>query len=176
MKKFFSNMDSATGVLMYVGFGFLLLTSIMLAYDDYWSSFYGYTMLPTTKITGSFTIYLVAALPQVLQLVGWYLWFNDKSRIGLTLAIGAAVLDWTTDSMFKIDPNVTASWFVAPLEAFFLYTVGSEFLFNFAIGNLVKQFPRFMNNAVDVMETVSDGISILMGNEGTTKNKNGYGD
>ncbi len=173
MKKLFSHLDSAAGVLMYLGFGFLLLTSVMLAYDDYWSSLYGYALLPTNKIDGSITIYLVAALPQVLQLVGWYLWFNDKSRIGLALAIGAATLDWTTDTMFKVDPNVTASWFTAPLEAFFLYTIGSEFLFNFAMGNLVSQFPRFMNNLVDVMETISDGISILMGKSDGRK---GFGD
>ena len=120
------------------------IISIATTIEDYSTSMIGYQELPTRK-ANDFVVPLVAALPQVLQIVMAYVFLTENKRPAWAFGIAAFahVVDVGLDVFYKTG----GSWSLVPLaiaETELVYTFGSEFLLTFSFGLIVLTFPDFL--------------------------------
>jgi hypothetical protein len=138
--------DNAKTLILFVWPLALLLAglSFILMYEDYMTSRAGYEALPTQKVNDGLVIFAVAALPQVAQIVLFFVFGRDTRKnwaIGLAFAFFLA--DLGTDAWYKSGGD----WLLMPLaivESLFIFTLGSEVLFTIAVGFLSEAFPEFL--------------------------------
>lgn len=140
-----------------------LTISIGTTVEDYSTSLQGYSELPTRKIN-TWVIPLVAALPQVLQILMVYAYATDTKRGGWILAIAtiAHVVDVGLDVFYKAG----GEWSLVPIsivETEFVYTFGSEFLLTFSFALILETFPDFIYQVNSVMSKTMDALSDFVG-------------
>lgn len=81
----------------------LLVMTLILMYEDYATSYAGYIALPTSKVNaGGWVVLAVAALPQVTQIVLFYIFGRDTSKgWAAALATSFFAIDMATDAWYK---------------------------------------------------------------------------
>ena len=141
-----------------------LVISIGTTVEDYSTSRMGYMELPTRKIN-TWVIPLVAALPQVLQILMAYAFMTDTKRGGWALGIAgfAHVVDVGLDVFYKSG----GEWALVPLsivETELVYTFGSEFLLAFSFGLILETFPDFLRQVNVVLGNIVEAIREVMPN------------
>ena len=132
---------------------FLLLWFMSLGFtaEDYWTSFWGYEMLPT-QAGFWWTSYLVAGLPTVGQIAAGYIalalgWDAEEDRKYTLISIGIWLLlfaiDAFTDMFFRM--NVPGeSWEIvitAVFQTVGIFTIGSELAFVVGFGMTMQLAP-----------------------------------
>jgi hypothetical protein len=120
-------------------------------YEDYQSSLHGYNLLPTRK-TGQEVVQVVALLPQVGQIIFFYMFGNSiettpngKRRINyiyFTVAFFLLLFDLGTDVYFKASGMSLAVWVIALVESITVFTIGSEMLLTASLGLFFELFPE----------------------------------
>jgi hypothetical protein len=129
----------------------LWLMSMAFAVEDYWTSFWGYALLPTQSGFW-WTAYVVAALPSVGQIAAGYIaialgWDEKADRKYTVFSIAIWLILFTidafTDMFFRMDvPD--PSWRTA-LTAIFqtvgIFTIGSELAFVVGFGMAFQLLP-----------------------------------
>lgn len=133
---------------------FLLLwgMSMMFAFEDYWTSFWGYDALPTERGFW-WTSYAVAALPSVGQIAAGYIamalgWDAEEDRkytlISIAIWLSLFSIDAFTDMAYRMGvPNGT-SWQVigtAVFQTVGIFTIGSELAFVVGFGMTFQLLP-----------------------------------
>jgi hypothetical protein len=147
MTNVFNSMKSNTKGMILFAFPlavFLIGLSLVLMYEDYATSRAGYLALPTLKVNHDWVTFAVAALPQVGQIVLFYI-FGRDTRKGWAVMLATAffLADLGTDAWFKSG----GEWSLMPLailESLFIFTLGSEVLFTVATGFVAEAFGEFM--------------------------------
>jgi hypothetical protein len=116
-------------VLIFAVFLTLFVISLVLMYEDYNTSYLGYSLIPTNKANPNLGIW-VALLPQAIQIALTYLGIEKKNPWYIIAAGLALLLDVSTDVYFKSYGGRTMSlvW-IATIESLTLFTLGSELLF-----------------------------------------------
>lgn len=140
----------------------MAIISVVLMWEDYQTSRAGYMALPTLKVNSGLVTFAVAALPQVAQIVLFYIFGRDTRRgwAGL-LAIGFFLVDLGTDAWFKSG----GQWSLAPLaivESLFIFTLGSEVLFTIAVGFIAETFGEFVGVFGVFLREALDGIQTAL--------------
>jgi hypothetical protein len=149
-----------------VFFVFLVLWIMSLAFavEDYWTSFWGYGLLPTQSGFW-WTAYVVAALPSVGQIAAGYIaialgWDEKSDRKYTLVSIGIWLMLFTidafTDMFFRMDvPD--PGWRTA-LTAVFqtvgIFTIGSELAFVVGFGMAFQLLPDA------IAQTMSIGVRL----------------
>lgn len=132
--------------------------SLVLMMEDYATSRAGYLALPTQKVNSDWVTFAVAALPQVGQIVLFYIFGRDTRRgWAALLATSFFMVDLSTDAWFKSGGD----WSLMPLavvESLFIFTLGSEMLFTIAVGFVTEAFPDFMVALGLFIRTVMDAF------------------
>jgi hypothetical protein len=136
----------------------LVLLSVVLMMEDYATSRAGYEMLPTLKVNSGWVTLAVAALPQVGQIVLFYIFGRDtKKGWAALLASIFFMADLMTDAWFKSG----GSWGLMPLavvESLFIFTLGSEVLFTIAVGFVAETFPEFVVTSSVMLRAIMNAI------------------
>jgi hypothetical protein len=156
----------------------LVLLSVVLMMEDYATSRAGYEMLPTLKVNNGWVTLAVAALPQVGQIVLFYIFGRDTKKGWAALLASIFFLaDLSTDAWFKSG----GAWNLMPLaivESLFIFTLGSEVLFTIAVGFVAETFPEFiitssaMTKAImNALQTGLEALGIGDGNNGGGNNR-----
>jgi len=164
-KNIFKN--AATGIrnspfIIPIGFIFIsmLVVSTGLIVEDYTTSYLGYQAIPTNK-ANIWVIYLVALLPQVLQMGFGYVFLDDsEKRWAITVVFLALFIDVATDVMFKAT-GLNYTIIIAILESLLLYTLGSELMFTVAFGVFVQILPDFGRQLAKFFSSISEMLSHL---------------
>ena len=126
----------------------LLGVSTGLLIQDYFTTVWGYEMLPTAK---GFPIipYLVGLVPPLVQIYSGYLAFafafdqdsntDDKAMWASVIFIIMLIVDVYTDSLFRVslNPSMPNIWLYAIAESFFIFTLGSELSWALSFGFVV---------------------------------------
>jgi len=140
----------------------LLCFACVLMYEDYATSKAGYEMLPTAKVNQDWIPFIVAALPQVGQIVLFFIFGRDtkKSWAGI-LAFAFFAVDISTDVWFKSNQDY---WLfpIAFIESLFIFTLGSEVLFTIALGFITESFAEFMIVFGVFIKSTMDGINGML--------------
>ena len=120
-------------------------------YEDYQSSLHGYGMLPTRK-SGQEVIQVIALLPQVGQIIFFYMFGNSievlpngRRRINyiyFTIAFFLLLFDLGTDMYFKASGLLLAVWVIAFVESITVFTIGSEMLLTASLGLFFELAPE----------------------------------
>jgi len=120
-------------------------------YEDYQSSLHGYALLPTRK-SGQEVIAVIALLPQVGQIIFFYMFGNSieilpngKRRINYIYFIIAFFLlffDLGTDIYFKASGMPAIVWVIAFVESITVFTIGSEMLLTASVGLFLELAPE----------------------------------
>ena len=136
----------------------LVALAVILMFEDYATSKAGYLALPTQKVNSGYVIFAVAALPQVGQIVLYYIFARDTRKGWSALLAGLFFLaDLSTDAWFKSGGD----WSLMPLaiaESIFIFTLGSEVLFTIAVGFVAETFGEFIVSLSVFIKTVLDGL------------------
>jgi uncharacterized membrane protein len=104
----------------------MVVISIQAAIEDYYTSLYGYELLPSQKVNPHLSRY-IAAVPQLTQVFFLFVYFVRRNKFALAIAAVAFVFDFGTDYLYKIQTVQGAAWYaVTALETFFTSTVLSE--------------------------------------------------
>jgi hypothetical protein len=144
----------------------LVAFSIILMFEDYQTSRAGYLALPTQKVNNGWVTFAVAALPQVGQIVLFYIFGrNTKRGWAALLATVFFLADLGTDAWFKSG----GAWSLMPLavaESLFIFTLGSEVLFTIALGFVAETFGEFMMALGTFGRGAIDGLQGAMENLG----------
>lgn len=139
---------------------FLVALALILMFEDYATSKAGYLALPTQKVNSGWVIFAVAALPQVGQIVLYYIFARDTRKGWSALLASVFFLaDLGTDSWYKSGGD----WSLMPLaivESFFVFTLGSEVLFTIAVGFVAETFGEFVIAVSSFLKTVIDGLGM----------------
>jgi len=140
--------------------------SLILMWEDYATSHAGYLALPTQKVNNGWVTFAVAALPQVGQIVLFYIFGRDTRR-GWAALLAALffLVDLGTDAWFKS----AGTWSLMPLsivESLFVFTLGSEVLFTIAVGFVAETFGEFLVGVSGFIRGAIDGIRSAMDNLG----------
>ncbi len=120
-------------------------------YEDYRSSYEGYRMLPTRK-SGVEVIQMIALLPQVGQIIFFYMFGSTAERSEKTgrwkynmvyfIVAGFLLLfDLGTDMYFKAFGLPPYVWGIAFVESITVFTIGSEVLLTGSIGIFIELVP-----------------------------------
>jgi len=140
--------------------------SLILMWEDYATSHAGYLALPTQKVNNGWVTFAVAALPQVGQIVLFYIFGRDTRRgWAALLAVLFFLADLGTDAWFKS----SGMWSLMPLavvESLFVFTLGSEVLFTIAVGFVAETFSEFLIAVSEFLRGGLDGIRSAMENLG----------
>lgn len=140
----------------------LVALSLVLMYEDYATSKAGYEMLPTAKVNEAWVSFVVAALPQIGQIVLFYIFGRDTRRgwAGI-LAFMFFAVDISTDVWFKSNQDL---WLfpIALVESLFVFTLGSEILFTVAAGFVAETFGEFMVSFGAFVKSIIDGITGML--------------
>ncbi len=140
----------------------LSVLSLALMYEDYDTSRLGYIALPTLKVNYTWIPFVVAALPQVSQVVLFYIFGRDTHKgWALLIASGFFLIDIGTDSWYKSGGN----WNLMPLaviESLFIFTLGSEVLFTVAVGFITETFGEFIIAFSLFLKSIVSGIGMAL--------------
>lgn len=134
---------------------FVVMVGIVIGafafYEDYQSSLHGYGLLPTRK-SGQEIIEVIALLPQVGQIIFFYMFGNSiealptgKRRINYIYFIIASFLllfDLGTDVYFKASGMSLVVWIIAFVESITIFTIGSEMLLTASLGIFFELVPE----------------------------------
>ena len=120
-------------------------------YEDYQSSLHGYNLLPTRK-TGIEVVQVIAMLPQVGQIIFFYMFGNSietlpsgKRRINyiyFIIAFFLLLFDLGTDVYFKASGMSLVVWIIALVESITIFTIGSEMLLTASLGLFFELAPE----------------------------------
>jgi len=139
----------------------MFFTSIGISFEDYTTSRLGYIALPTAKANW-WIPYLVAALPQLIQIGMVYVFIDDTNkRWSLLFVAMAHLIDLITDVWFKINISGATHWEFLPLaliESWGIYTLGSEVLFTVSTGMLIAILPDFWREISKFLGFVGNAI------------------
>lgn len=139
----------------------LMALSVVLMVEDYQTSRAGYEMLPTHKVNSGLVIFCVAALPQLAQIVLFFIFGRDtKKGWALILAGIFFAADLGTDAWYKSG----GAWGLLPLatvESLFIFTLGSEVLFSIAAGFVAETFADFVVAFAFFLKSAMDAIGHL---------------
>jgi hypothetical protein len=145
--------------------------SLILMLEDYATSRAGYLALPTQKVNSDWVTFAVAALPQVGQIVLFYIFGRDTRRgWAALLASSFFVTDLATDAWFKSG----GEWSLMPLaavESLFIFTLGSEMLFTIAVGFVAEAFPDFIVSLGFTTMSIKDAFASAMEACGITEGR-----
>lgn len=137
---------SRFAILIVIVTAICFFISLGLAYEDYMSSYYGYSLFPTRK-TNDFIIILAAALPQAGQVLFFYVFARsiDERRgangIYLLIILLLFSFDLGTDVFYKANGQAVWVWLLAVVESILLFTIGSEVLLSISFGILLEIIP-----------------------------------
>jgi hypothetical protein len=144
----------------------LVAFSIILMFEDYATSRAGYLALPTHKVNSDWVTFAVAALPQVGQIVLFYIFGRDTRRgWAVLLATVFFLADLGTDAWFKSG----GAWSLMPLaviESLFIFTLGSEVLFTIAAGFVAETFQEFLLAGSGLLRGIIEAVKEAMANLG----------
>jgi hypothetical protein len=128
-------------------------------YEDYQSSFQGYSMLPTRK-SGVEIIEMIALLPQIGQIIFFYMFGNSvevlpngRRRVNYLyffIAFFLLLFDMGTDMYFKASGMDFVVWVIAFIESITVFTIGSEMLLTASIGILFELAPEAMRQLAQI--------------------------
>jgi hypothetical protein len=139
----------------------LMALSVVLMAEDYATSKAGYEMLPTAKVNTGLVTFTVAALPQLAQIVLFFIFGRDtKKGWAVLLASVFFLADLGTDSWYKAG----GSWSMMPLailESLFIFTLGSEVLFSIAAGFVAETFADFVVAFAFFLKSAMDAVGHL---------------
>ena len=139
----------------------LMILAIVLMIEDYNTSRLGYMALPTQKYNSGLVVFCVAAVPQLAQIVLFYIFGRDtKKGWAVLLAFAFFLVDLSTDSWYKSGGD----WNLIPLaivESLFVFTLGSEVLFSIAAGFIAETFPEFIVAFAFFLKSAMDAIAHL---------------
>jgi hypothetical protein len=175
MTNMFKQISSNTGPIILFAWplGCLLAAlAIILMWEDYATSKAGYLALPTQKVNSGYVILAVAALPQVGQIVLYYIFARDTRKGWAALLASIFFLaDLGTDAWYKS----AGQWSLMPLaiaESLFVFTLGSEVLFTIALGFVAETFGEFVvalsafiRTGLDALQTGLEALGV--GESGT---------
>ncbi len=170
MSNVFRGMAANTkGFILFAWPAGLLLMALatVLMLEDYATSKAGYEMLPTNKVNTGLVIFTVAALPQLAQIVLFFIFGRDTRKgWAILLAFAFFAVDLGTDSWYKSGGD----WGLIPLaivESLFIFTLGSEVLFSIAAGfvaetfaDFVVAFAFFLKSAMDAIGTMGKALGL----------------
>lgn len=150
----------------------LLVLSISLMYEDYVTSLAGYNLLPTAKVNKEWIPLVVAGLPQIGQIVLFFVYGRDtgKSWAGL-LAFLFFLVDISTDVWFKSNQELYL-FPIAIVESLFVFTLGSEVLFSISAGFVAEAFGEFMIAFGILVQSILGGIEGMLQALGLGNDKN----
>jgi hypothetical protein len=141
----------------------LVIISGVLMVEDYRTSYAGYLMMPTLKVDNYFVPIAVAAIPQLGQIVMFFLFARDtRNRWALIISAILFLFDIGTDVTYKSGGN----WSLAPVatfESLAIFTLGSEIMFSMMAGFVLETWPEFMIEVKRLLSTVGDGFAYLIG-------------
>lgn len=122
-----------------------LIISLMLSYEDYWSSYLGYVALPTRK-ANDWIYYAAALVPQIGQIIFGYSFIaGEKKPWKILIVIFLHIADVGTDVYFKAYGSDITVWGIALLESETLFTLGSEVMLTTAFAMAADIFPAFVS-------------------------------
>mgnify|MGYP006257871701 FL=1 len=138
----------------------LLFMSIAFAVEDYWTSFWGYEMLPTQRGFW-WSTYAVAALPSVGQIASGYIalalgWDAEEDRKYTLISIGIWLLlfavDAYTDMYFRIGVSAWSMELAASavFQTVGIFTIGSELAFVVGFGMTMQLTPEAVAQSFSV--------------------------
>lgn len=140
----------------------LVVLAFLLMKEDYDTSRLGYLALPTLKVNYDWVPYVVAALPQIAQVVLFYIFGRDtKKSWAALIAMGFFLIDISTDTWYKSGGN----WGLVPLafmESLFIFTFGSEVLFTIALGFVTETFGEFIVAFSVFLKSIVSGIGMAL--------------
>jgi hypothetical protein len=139
------------------------LISLAILWEDYSTSLFGYQALPTRK-ANDWVIPMVAAMPQVFQVILFYAFLRDTNtnKWALALAFGLFLVDSGTDVYYKSNGFQSNLILLSVLETFTVYTLGSEVLFTMSFGLFFELLEPFLSQ---VDKTIS-GLGRVLGSKG----------
>lgn len=136
--------------------------AMILMWEDYLTSKAGYMSLPTKKVSENYVILAVAALPQVAQIVLFFVFGRDTRRSwAALLALCFFLADLGTDAWFK-SGGQRALIPLAIVESLFIFTLGSEVLFTIAVGFLVEAFGEFVEALGKFIKSVLNAFGFFV--------------
>ena len=132
-------------------FGAMLIVSISMGLEDYTTSYLGYSGFPTQKAI-PMVVYMVAALPQLIQMATIYVaiglaatqqdnrLFYGFDVLVLTSLVwfAAFMLDGYWDYIYKSAPYLGRGiYWQGLLDSYIVYGLMSEVLFSFSLGMFI---------------------------------------
>lgn len=140
----------------------LIIISGVLMLEDYRTSYAGYLRMPTLKVDNYFVPIAVAAIPQLGQIVMFFLFARDtRNRWALIISAILFCFDLGTDVLYKSGGN----WALAPIaifESLAIFTLGSEVMFSMMAGFILETWPEFMVEVKRLLSTIGDGFAYLI--------------
>lgn len=152
--------ESEFVIPVFLVFFLLFGMSGAFAFEDYWTSYWGYEMLPTQPGFW-WTAYVVAGLPSVGQIAAGYIalalgWDAEEDRKYTLISIGIWLLLFTidafTDMYFRMDVQ-TVDWQViasALFQTVGIFTIGSELAFVVGFGMTMQLLPEVIAQGMTV--------------------------
>ena len=152
----------------------LVVGSSLLMYEDYMTTYHGYLLIPTTKVNKDWVPFIVALVPQAGQIVLFYLYATDTSKVWASkAALFLFLADSATDVYFKLD----ATWQgwpmlgVAIAETIVVFTIGSEFIFTVCLAFCAETFGEFIASGGKVLDSIFKGLLTWGGIESDTSQR-----
>lgn len=141
----------------------LIIISGVLMLEDYRTSYAGYLRMPTLKVDNYFVPIAVAAIPQLGQIVMFFLFARDtKNRWALVISTILFLFDLGTDVTYKS----SGDWSLVPIatfESLAIFTLGSEVMFSMMAGFVLETWPEFMIEVSRLLSNLGDGFAYLIG-------------
>lgn len=153
--------ESEFVVPVFVVFFLLWLMSMTFAFEDYWTSFWGYNSLSTQQGFW-WTSYAVAALPSVGQIAAGYIamalgWDAEEDRKYTLISVAIWLLlfsiDAFTDMAYRMDTPSGFTWELAATAVFQtvgIFTIGSELSFVVGFGMTMQLLPEAIAQSLAV--------------------------
>lgn len=176
--------ESEFVIPVFVVFVLLWLMSIAFAVEDYWTSFWGYEMLPTQPGFW-WTSYVVAALPSVGQIAAGYIalalgWDSQEDRKYTVISVAIWILlfsiDAFTDMYFRM--NVPGDSWEVVASAFFqtvgIFTIGSELAFVVGFGMAMQLLPEAIAQSMTVGVKLRSRVQQIKGDWAELNKSSGY--
>jgi hypothetical protein len=156
--------QSAFVLPMFLVFLALMAISLVIGYEDYYTSYWGYTSLPT-QFGFSWTAVAVALLPQVGQAGAAYIAIaladNEDDRLYVIMAFVIWVLlfgiDIYTDTFYRTDYSWQVSneiMLTAIFQSIGIFTIGSELAFVVGFGMVGELLPDAIAELFSLIQRV----------------------
>lgn len=157
---------------VFVVFLLLWFMSIAFAVEDYWTSYWGYSSLPT-QAGFWWVAYVVAALPSVGQIAAGYIglalgWDAEEDRkytvISVLIWLVLFGLDAFTDMAFRMGGSDGATVEVvitAVFQTVGIFTIGSELAFVVGFGMAMQLFPHAVAQMLSVSVKLKSRVASI---------------